>query len=233
MMTNTFLLIPENDITTPPTTEAEQNTSSRMMGSFKTTLHTELAQKLATGGKWKFGEMGLRQFLSATANIWKAFHEDDPYAHWYLFKIYNAIDETKKQTKVYEKMLEEQFSNLRGIDIEVFHHETPLQLSLNFTPPFTFIITEMLEHIDFLMRQLITLRRMCLVPPEKLYPGVLKNKTQHIFALPRRWHNTGVTRQDIRDNTQKAQQAASIMKEPVPLPILNKEIHLPFLPKLN
>lgn len=196
---------------------------------FQLVLHTKSAQRLYDG-EWKHGRMGLLQFASAITILWKCSKQDDPYAEWYLLKIYEALQEASTKLKHYESTLKEQLNNLRGFEIGLMSHPTPLKQPLRFASPFAFMAATLIEQVDYINRQLFTIQRMGIMPNEKLMPRDLLRELQTIFQLPRHWRYTGVTRNDIEQNNQKAQKAKELFGE-LPPAILNKEIRFAFFPK--
>jgi len=200
-----------------------------LTADFQLVLHTQIAQRLYDGD-WKYGRMGLLQFASAITILWKSSKQDDPYAEWYLLKIYDALQEAKNKLKHLELKLTEQLSQLRGFEIGLMSHPAPLKQPLRFASPFAFMAATLIEQVDYINRQLFTLQRLGLMPDEKLLPKDLVREIQMIFQLPRQWKYTGVTRSDIVQNNQKAQKAKKLLGE-LPSAILNKEIQFAFLPK--
>ena len=200
-----------------------------MTAEFLLTLHTKVGL-LLFNGNWRFGRMGLVQFASLTTILWRAFKEDDPYAELYLLKIYEAIEETKKKLKDYELLFQNQLKNLRGFEIDIFKNPAPLKQPLRFGTPFSYMAAMLIEQVDYVNRQLFTLNRMGLIPEENLVTNDLIREIQKVFRLPRAWRYTGVTRKDIIEKNQKAQQAQELLGE-IPTTVLNNEITFRFLPK--
>lgn len=204
---------------------------NHLTASFNLILHTQAAQALFNG-KWQFGRMGLLQFAKTMSVIWKAFKQDDPYAEWHLLKTYEAIEESRMKLKVHESNLQQQIDSLRGIEASLFKNDTPLKCPLRFSTPYPFMAAMLIEQVDYVNRQLLTLQRLGLVPKENLLLKDLMREVQSVFRLPRAWRYTGVTRDDILAKNQKAQQVIQLLGE-VPTAVLNKEVRFAFLPKLK
>jgi hypothetical protein len=121
-------------------------------------------------------------------------------------------------------------SSLRGFKIDMMTNQNPLNYSLQFSTPFSFMAATLVENVDFLNRQIFTLYRMGVIPKENLIQKDLIRQIQNVFSLPRKWRYTGVTRRDILEKNQKAKLAEELLGE-IPNAVLNQEIKFTFLPK--
>lgn len=195
----------------------------------KLILHTYMAKSLFEG-TWGYEHFGLVQFAKATRSLWEASRDGDPYAEWYLLKIYDAIEKAKLSLKQQEKNIENQLQELRGFKIDLLKNPVPFELPLRFATPFAFMGAVLLEYFDYLNRQLYTLKRIGILPKDELIPAQLMGELKSIFILASEWKYTRVTRKDIREDNQLAKKAKELLGE-VPASILNKEIKFAFLPK--
>lgn len=193
-------------------------------------LQTRLAQSLFSGA-WKAGKMGLLQFYTLTTSLWKAVKEDDPYAEWFLLKTYQALDEAKNEIQSIEIRLSEKLNSVRGIAINESINANPVYKPLIFSNPFGYMGAYLIADVDFVFRQLLTMRRIGITNQEhESLVDKLNGVIQDVFLISKKWHSTGVTREDIKINSQKAQKAKSLMGE-LPESVLNKKIQFEFLPK--
>ncbi len=197
--------------------------------SFQLILHTKIAE-LLLDGDWRFGRMGLTQFASLMTTLWKAAKEDDPYAELFLLKTHEAIQITKEKLKTYETQLQQQMTELRGIELNLFSITTPNKYPLYFATPFSYMAAMLIEQVDYVNRQLLTLARIGLVPKDQLSVRDLMREIKTLFQLPMQWKYTGVSRKDMLENNQKAKQAIALLGE-IPAAVLNQEIEFAFLPK--
>ncbi len=192
-------------------------------------LQTRLAQSLFSG-VWKDGRMGLIQFYILTTSLWKAVKEDDPYAEWFLLKTYQALDEAKSEIKSIEMKLADKLNSVRGIVINESINANPVYKQLVFSNPFGYMGAYLIADIDFVFRQLVTMRKIGISNQEyESLVDKLNGVIQDVFLISKKWHATGVTREDIRVNSQKSQKAKSLMGE-LPESVLNKKIKFEFLP---
>ena len=202
-----------------------------LTAQFKLILHTKLAYTLLVGN-WEYGKLGLIQFANHITDMWNAYKQDDPYAEWYLLKIFNSIHEAKEKLKKHEDNLTQQFNHLRGLEIELYSNPKPFKQPLYFVTPFGFMMAMLLEQVDYVNRQLFTLHRLGLTPEELLLPTDLMRVVQGIFKLARDWRHTGITRKDILENNQQAQKVKRSLGD-IPAAVLNKEIQFQFLPNVK
>lgn len=204
---------------------------SLLTGNFYLVLHTQLAQKLFYG-KLKNKQIGLMQFASMVRQLWIAVKGDDPYADLQLLRTYENLEKAKAQLKEHETAIQKQINNMRGFEIELMSNPTPLRAPLLFGTPYAFMAAMLLEQVDHLERQLITLHHLGLLSLEKLSASHLFIAVQAIFTTPTQWKYTGITRKDILEKNQKAEEVKKILGE-VPTAILNREIQFAFLPKVR
>jgi integrating conjugative element protein (TIGR03761 family) len=219
----------ENNRTEKAEKEEKATKKVFLVARFQLILHTKVAQVLFDG-EWKSGRMGLLQFAKLMTTLWKSSKHDDPYAEWYLLKTYESLQNARDKLKHYEITLQQQLNNLRGFEVELMTNPTPLKHPLRFVTPFAFMAAMLIEQLDYVNRQLFTLHRMGLLADENLMPAHLMREVQAVFRLPKEWKYTGITRKDILEGNQKAEQAKKLLGD-VPLAILNKEIQFAFLPK--
>lgn len=195
----------------------------------KILLHTRLAQSMFNYS-WQHGKMGLLQFAKLTSNLWKATHQDDPYADWVLLKTYQALINVREQLQELEKQFSEQLSTIRGIETTPALNITPISYPLKFSNYFGYMGATLLADADYVLRQILTLKRLGKKQDDINLINQVVKYLQDVFAIPRQWHQTGVTRVDIKENTQKAQEVIALLGE-VPDSIVQQKIDFNFLSK--
>jgi integrating conjugative element protein (TIGR03761 family) len=200
-----------------------------LIATQKIVLHTKAAQILFNGG-WKFGRMGLKQFAIVMANLVKASEQGDPYAMSYIQKTLEKSQQTKEKLDELEISMQNQLNNIRGFEIELMYNPDPQKEPLIFTTPFPNIVAALIEKVDYLTRQILTLQRLGIMSEEAISINDLMREIQGIYSLPRRWRYTGVTRQDIVENNQIAKRARELIGEPPP-ETLSKDMAINYLPK--
>lgn len=189
----------------------------------KIILHTRAAQSMFNY-TWRFGKMGLLQFAKLTSTIWKAANQDDPYADWILYKTYQALLDATEKIKALEVQFSQQLSEIRGIETTPVLNASPVTYPLQFGTFFGFKGAALLADADYVLRQILTLKRLGRHPQDDAASihHVIKY-LQDVFAVPRQWHHTGLKRSHFKDNSQNVQNAIAIMGK-VPDFILQKKI---------
>lgn len=195
------------------------------------TLHTKAAISLLDGD-WRPGYMGLRQFANLTGQLWQAKKQGDPYAEWTLLKLFDAIKQQQQRFKTYKAELSAQLKSIEDIDIQIFYNPNPVKFQLNLFTPFANMGALLLKGLDEVDKQLFTLYRFGLPAKNKLNSSKIIGEVRNVFSRGRNWQHTGITRQDIHNNTPKARSMVQKFGK-VPLAILNKEITLDFLPNAH
>ncbi len=195
----------------------------------KILLHTRLAQSMFNYS-WQHGKMGLLQFAKSTSNLWKAAHQDDPYADWILLKTYQALIDVREQLQELEKQFSEQLSTIRGIETTPALNAMPMSYPLQFSNYLGYMGATLLADADYVLRQILTLKRLGKKQDDINSINQVVKYLQDVFSIPRQWRHTGVTRIDIKENTQKAQEAIILLGE-IPDSIMQQKIDFNFLSK--
>lgn len=198
-------------------------------------LHTDAAQSLFLGRwndkPWKNGRLGLVQFAGLMTRIWKAYYrQDDPYAHLYIIKTYEAITATQEKFINYEKTLQHQLDNIRGFSFSLYRHPSPEKLAIRFATRFGYWGAVLVENMDYVNRLLFTFNKRGLTPELDLTTKQLLREVNDVFNIPTHWRPNELTRKDFFENNQKAQEAKKLFGN-IPSEVLNKEITLKFLPE--
>jgi integrating conjugative element protein (TIGR03761 family) len=192
------------------------------------TLHTEIANKLFYA-TWERGNIGLVQFASQVAKIYKSSKADDPYADWYLMKIYDAIFAAKKYLKDIKEKTSAYFDNQSGLSLQ-YERSKPWEQQLRIVSPFSYMGASLLIELDNILRQIIIIRHVGVQTENEFTIKEPIKKLQYAFAVPFIWKDTKVTRDDVRSNNQKAISAKEKFKEALPDDVLNQKIDFSYLP---
>lgn len=192
------------------------------------TLHTEVANKLFYA-TWERGNIGLVQFASQVAKIYKSSKADDPYADWYLMKIYDAVFSAKERLKEIEEKTTSYFNNQRGLSLQ-YSRSKPWHQELRIVSPYSYMGASLLTDLDNILRQIIIIRHVGVQTENAFTIKQPIKELQDAFAVPFVWKETKVTREDIRSNNQKAISAKEKFKEILPDDVLNEKIEFSYLP---
>jgi integrating conjugative element protein (TIGR03761 family) len=192
------------------------------------TLHTEIAHNIFDA-RWNKGNIGLIQFASQVAKIYKASQADDPYADWFLMKIYDAVVSAKDNLKKIEEKATFYFDNQRGLKLQ-YSPNKPWQHELRVVNPYSYMGASLLTDLDHILRKIVIIRHVCVQTKSQLTIKQPIKELQDAFAVPFVWKNTKVTRADIRSGNQNAIDAKAAFTESLPDAVLNEEIEFSYLP---
>jgi len=208
----------------------------RLLNDIKLRIHTQDAQILF-GGYQSKESVGLLMFGKQMANIWKAAAKDDPYADLYLLKVYDAILKLRKyfsiQIEKYQTQLAEH-SRHPNLEITPFVSEEPLVKNLWFGTQYGFMAAQFIADFDLLMSIFLTAKRVG-VSFDKTHVEIKKEATQNIeklFSLPFEWVETGITRNDFKNNTSLSYDVKEKLGK-LPQSILDLELRSPFAPDIK
>ena len=208
--------------------QKNKNTPNPFMVMSNLTLHTEIAHNIFYA-TWKKGNIGLVQFASQVAKIYKSSQADDPYADWYLMKIYDALFAAKERLKKIEEKTNFYFDNQRGLKLQ-YAPNKPWQHELRIVNPFSYMGACLLTDLDHILRQIIIIRHVCVQTESQLTIKQPIKELQDSFAIPFVWKKTNVTRADIISGNQNAIDAKAAFNETLPDEVFNKEIEFSYLP---
>lgn len=209
-----------------------------LKGTVELTLHTFYAQKLFLGFEADNDtSINLLRFGRRMSILWEAAAQDDPYADWYLLKVYDAILQQRKQLSVaintYQALLKTSSYGMQA-NVAPFESQKPVVEGLMFKTQYGYMAAGLIAQFDQLMRILITANRI----------GALIGKSERdirqewidnlmaVFMLPFKWKFFPVNRHDIKNNTIAAQAAEKVLGV-VPQAVLQKTLRAPFAPRIR
>jgi integrating conjugative element protein (TIGR03761 family) len=217
-----------SSVSTPEKNEKTEKTNLQSFtADFSLILHTAYSQAIFTGA-WAENKIGLLQFEKSLQILWTDFEQDDPYAEWQLFKIHDAIQNLKKSMREQEHLLRTQIRNLRGIQIKPFRNTSPFAASLSSTHILVVVTASLIAEIDFIIRQALVLKQMGIIVQGQSRTDSFREQIQKIFEMAEKWQTTGITRQDLLDNTKTAKEIKKKLGD-IPEEILHQKVILPFL----
>ena len=169
--------------------------------------------------------------VSAADKLGFSLVYEDPYAEWYLLKSYQALFDTREKLKVIETQLTSMLNSIRGIEIDSCISTKPVNYPLQFATPFGYMGAYLVADVDYVLRQRLMLERIGIpMPNENMAIKKMVSYVQDVFAIPRKWRHTRVTRKDIEKNNENAQRAKEQLGE-VPEIVLKQKVSFAFLPK--
>ncbi len=207
----------------------------RLKSEVQLHLNTIDSQLLFLGHLTKNG-IGLLRFSGQMSKIWNAAAKDDPYADYYLLKVYDSIIKQRHQLiatiKHYEQKLLESAS-FGGQSIQPFTSEKPAIKSLWFRTQYGYLCAGLIADFDQLLRIILTAYRIGILL-DKSYEMLRDEWEEHISSilkLPFKWQDLNITRADMDADTEVAQKAKAVMGQ-LPDLVLMKKLRSPFSPKI-
>lgn len=214
-----------------------QKKPGRLKGEVKLTLHTAYAQKLFLGFRPDKRSINLLQFGARMTELWDAAERDDPYADWYLLKVYDALITLQKQLVSELENYKEKLNvskHLSGLVFTPFASQQPVVESLWFRTQYGYMAAGLVAHFDELMRTVLTANRIgvLLDKADQVIRQEWLDKLLALFRLPFQWKPCVITRSDLEKKTEQAKVAMEKMGE-IPEAILSLKIRSPFSPAIK
>jgi integrating conjugative element protein (TIGR03761 family) len=209
----------------------------RLRGTSYLTIETRQAQRLVYGRAHSDelqGIIGLVKFAMVMGRIWRAAELDDPYADWYLLQIHEALTTAQAQVKQATEQIQERLQSVTGIEISVAHSLKPVQIPLHFPNAYGYMGGYLIADYDTLVRNVLTAVHVALMTREE-GKHLLNNYGRIIrrsFLLPTQWKYCIITRDDIRQTTQRGAMAIDAMGELLQ-EVLDETLRAPHAPTIR
>lgn len=214
----------------------KSNRPGRLSGSIPFEIHTMDAQMLFTGYSNK-DSLGLLRFGGQMTDVWEAAENDDPYADWYLLKVYDAVIQLRNQLaqaiQDYQEKVRENYGRA-NLPLMPFASQKPIVKNLWFRTQYGYLGANVVADFDELMRVVLTAHRVgvLLEKPQEAIRSEWFDKVISLFQIPFNWKAYQITRSDVKANTELAKEAEASMGK-LPKQILNKGLRSPFSPYIN
>jgi len=207
-----------------------ENAREDIIMTDKIILHTPLAISLFHGSSENKQRIGVRQYAHLISKICEASKADDPYADWYLLKSYNEMNKAKIFFKSIEQQCQAKLKTVRGVELNLVSN--PTSVPLIFRTSFAFMAAYLLADLDYVTRQLMTLRKKGLYLDEPVTFDALTKQFRSFISVAMGWKETGITRKDIKEKSENFLKLENDLKNFGDLPdeVMNKEIKFEFLP---
>lgn len=215
----------------------EVSKPARLTGDVTLTLQTTAAQKLFFGVKQNNKtSVNLLQFGGRMTDIWLAAKKDDPYADWFLVKVYDKVSTLRQQIAIaikrYKAQLDEA-SELSRLNFTLFTSAQPTKQALRFGTQYGYLGASLVADYDELMQVILTARQVGILfdQPHHIIQQTWRQQLLSLFKLPYRWQAFGLTRQDVKEQTDKATKAKERMGK-LPNGIQTMKLRSPFAPTI-
>ncbi len=224
--------------TVPPTqvrqVRQKKDRPGRLSGRIPFAIHTADAQLLFSGYVSK-AAVGLLQFGGQMTKVWDAAEKDDPYADWYLLKVYDGIVQLRNQLA---QAIDDYQANIRTVygdtPLTPFVSQQPVVKQLWFRTQYGYLGANVVAKFDELMRIVLTAHRVgvLLEQSQEDIRAKWNKKIMSLFQLPFKWQPFGLTRQDVEAKNALANKAQETLGK-LPRQVLDKSLRAPFAPYIN
>jgi integrating conjugative element protein (TIGR03761 family) len=207
----------------------------RLQGDAWLEIHTRQAQRLIRGRR-RSGDKpaitGLLGFATQLNLIWQAASEDDPYAHWWLIKIEESIATAQAFLAEQVARMETLCTGTARFQLSISHSRRPQTVLLQFATPYAYRAAQLLGEFDCLVCQCLTLKHIGACAPNQLTEIIetAAHQVRRVFCLPQDFRVFAIDSADVRQHTQRAEQARTHLGE-LPADILAGECRATFAPR--
>lgn len=181
------------------------------------TLHTKEALKIFKGRRADPENgvkdiPGLSIYGTMLRHIWGCAVGGDLYAQWWIQKLETNLKNTEADYRKVQEELEALKNKVAGqIDLSKSEATDPVPVNVSYATPYMYLIIYRLIDLDNLIATLITLRHIAIINPAQfeLYRKNISGSMQTILQGLRRFKQTGVIMDDVKDNNARYQKAVS------------------------
>ncbi|HEM7416297.1 PFL_4669 family integrating conjugative element protein [Citrobacter freundii] len=197
-------------------------------------LHTHNATRLWTGRRATENGpapiIGMPRFIEILNQIRIAAEHNDPYADLWMLRMEEKLVQSRKLMQVMLDQAKGMFSELpEGIDIENCFNVQPARFPLFINTPLAYQGVYLLTDFDQLARQLLLASHIAVISRREMHDRLNNGATviRSAFGLAQKYHGSGLTRQDIIDDTPQARAAIERLG-PLPEAILSGKLRSSF-----
>ncbi len=156
---------------------------------------------------------GVIYFTKLVRSIWQAAAKDDPYADLFLLRIYDALVSIRRdiqQQITHYNQLIDQKTRLKWKPAECAN---PSQIHLYFKLAYGYRAAEIIAEFDHYVNLIVSAKRYGILLEAPVHELIepMGEKIRHALDLPKQWQEINVTRDDIRQQNELAQQAQTLM----------------------
>lgn len=207
-----------------------------LRGGAVLTLQTRQAQRLVKGRGYSADKpaiIGLIGFANLVRSVWHGARADDPYADWWMLKIHDALDHTKRELSNMERTIASRFEDMSAIEVASPSSLKPARVSLNFSNPYAFRAAHLVGAFDALVCKVLSARHVGLLARDETERTLHQSSrvVRRVLLSPVGYRFMGVTRQDVEHGTAKALQARDAMGE-LPSDVLEGIRRAPHAPRV-
>lgn len=195
-------------------TEVTTKRPGRMSAEHFLTIETRMGQQMYHGrdrSKDKEYITGFNRFGSLMTGLYLRASQDDPYFDYWLIVIEDKMKESMLELESIKKQLEELLASNDKLQINVPHSVSPIKVALTFRNPYAFRAADLIIAFDDICKLLNAGRHTARLTTSQFH--ALRQRAskavRSLFEKPLSYPTKGmiVSREEYRQNTQKAQAA--------------------------
>lgn len=199
------------------------------------TVQTYQAQQLIHGRnktKEKPAIIGLVGFADRLRVIWQAARDDDPYADWWLIKIYEALKQTRQYINNHQVVSECLLQQSQGMEVSVAISKHPYRLQVQFANPYAYQGALMIAEYDNLVRTILTCRHTGLLDDQPANTVISQgaHKVRATFSIPQGYRSLGFDRKKLQETDNNDPRVIGLMGK-IPADVLSGECRAPITPR--
>lgn len=203
-------------------------------------LHTRQALDLVKGSSENVARgiprvTGLIAFSRKLRVVLQAAAADDPTADWMLIRIEEAVVVAREHIIKALELVEQLLTSRRNVVVTLRQSSEPVKVDFSFGmgSPYIYQLVYLLEDYDRLTAALLTAKHVALMNAETAANSIrnCKHYIRRVLELPSQWSYQSVSREDIRQNNQRAIRAMKWLAE-VPQEVLGGARRAEFAPRI-
>jgi integrating conjugative element protein (TIGR03761 family) len=200
------------------------STAKKLVHGRRPTPHTGNTPPTKKEASKEAGIIGLFRYADMIRIIRDAAVADDPYADWWLIQITERLEELQQEISQHQQNYD---AKLSARAAHVRHHVgvsfEPVPVPITFHNPYAWRAAYLVIDYDTLVRTGAKVKEAGLMIPSDTarINSLTESSMRALFQFVSLWKNLSLTRDDVRQNTQRAQQARAAMGEGLPQDVLD------------
>ena len=211
------------------------------------TLHSQYALKLWNGRPILRDELtdnvvkpqipNMPNCLAILSQIQKDAAGDDPYADWYLIQFEEKVQKhTEDMKELIVKLIDIYQDQLpENIDISRCANINPVTIPIFVNSQLGYKLIYLLSEFDMLARSTMTACHIALMSRAESHEWLEAGASllRKCFGVTSSYRHSGITRQDVRENSSRYQEAVKRLQLELPADVLTGEKRAMFAPMIR
>lgn len=227
-----------------------------LVGASKIVVHTRQGRNLVmgrppemeegSGHKMKFQHIkGIFDYARQVRQVVQSAAMDDPYADWMLVRLETTFKEVEEWIRHTRQEIEAKLSAFRGVDILVAQSVTPIEVTVQFRTPYSYLPLYAISDADQLFLAILTAAHTARISrdqKERLMRDVSAKVRSLLYAPDAwRWGGALVTRgllqqtdqESLHPKIRKAMADAQQRMGELPQAIMDRSLRGQFAPEIR